>query len=200
MSTRGNYVFISVPLVVDNNLNYVLDETGSFVLDVNELQQLEESIDDSLLSIKRGQKIYVHSDNYPSNAVPSLLEFLNTDGAKSRANQHSYLGAWFVTFKCLKMLPFTRAISDRDFNREECVNPSYDDLINSKDLYGVGLETSLTGGADYTYLVCPELKSLDSSETTGKLVIYVYDWNLNFIDKFTSDIDVAELEVKGWYH
>lgn len=44
------------------------------------------------------QSIYIHSDMYPSGALPRLVEFLTTQGAKSRAFDSSYLGAWFVGF------------------------------------------------------------------------------------------------------
>lgn len=204
MSTRGNYVFCDVPLKVDKDLNYVRDEDGSFILDIDELNQLEKTIDDDLLSVKYGQKVYVHSDNYPSGAIPPLLEFLNTDGAKNRVNDDSYLAAWFVTYKCLEMLPFTRSIGDKDFNRKDCINPSYEDLVKSNDFFGVGLETNLSSWCDYTYVICPELKSLDSPCTTGKSVIYVYESNyrqknFKFVDKFVSDIDIGELEAKSWW-
>ena len=103
------------------------------------------------------------------------------------------------------MLPYTRSFYNDDFKPQDCTNPSYDDLVNSQDLFGVGLETGLSYWANYTYLICPELKSLEGTETTGNSVIYVYDVsytdkNCKFIDKFVSDIDIKELESKKWYH
>lgn len=205
MSTRGNYVFIDAPLKVDDDLNFIKDEDGKWVVDVEELRQLEDTIDDDLISIKYGQKVYVHSDNYPSGAIPPLLEFLNTNGAKNRVNDDSYLAAWFVTYKCLEMLPYTRSFYDRDFKPEDCINPSYNDLVNSNDFFGVGLLTGLSYWADYTYVICPELKSLDSPETTGKSVIYVYnvsygDKKCKFLGKFVSDVDIEELKEAEWWN
>ena len=204
MSTRGNYVFIDVPYVVDEELNYVKDKEGRLILDVKELNQLEKTIDDELLSIKYGQKIYVHSDNYPSGAVPPLLEFLNTSGAKNRVNDESYLAAWFTTYKCLEMLPYTRSFFNDEFKPEDCVNPSYEDLIASNDLFGVGLITGLSYWANYTYVICPELKSLEGTETTGNSIIYVYDVsyrnrNCKFIGKFKSTDDLEDLKEKEWW-
>lgn len=205
MSTRGNYVFIDVPLKVDEDLNFVRNENGNFVVDYKELNQLEKTIDDELLSIKYGQKIYVHSDNYPSGAIPPLLEFLNTNGAKNRVNDESYLAAWFTTYKCLEMLPYTRSFSDRDFKPEDCINPSYDDLINSNDLFGVGLITHLSYWANYTYVICPELKSIEGPETTGNSIIYVYsvsytNKNCKFLGKFKSTDSIDELKQKSWWN
>lgn len=204
MSTRGNYVFIDVPLKVDDELIYIKDENGNFIVDVEELNQLEKTIDDELLSIKYGQKIYVHSDNYPSGAIPPLLEFLNTNGAKRRVNDDSYLAAWFTTYKCLEMLPYTRSFYNNDFKPEDCVNPSYEDLVKSADLFGVGLITSISYWANYTYVICPELKSIDEYETTGNSIIYVYktsyiDKNCKFIDKFKSTDSIEELKQKDWW-
>lgn len=72
MSTRGNVVFLEKPLA---NMDYISNE-----------------------ALCNYPTIYVHSDMYPSGALPRIDEFLRTRGAKHRGCDHSYISAWFVTF------------------------------------------------------------------------------------------------------
>ena len=92
MSTRGNYVFIDYP-VKDNGNN-------EWVKDPEQIVNLKKGISDDTETIKRGNKIYIHWDNYPSGAIPRLFEFLSLEGARSRKYDKEYLSAWFVTFNC----------------------------------------------------------------------------------------------------
>lgn len=72
MSTRGNVVFLEKPLA---NMDYISNE-----------------------AFCNHPTIYVHSDMYPSGALPRIDEFLRTRGAKHRGCDYSYISAWFVTF------------------------------------------------------------------------------------------------------
>lgn len=72
MSTRGNVVFLEEPLA---NMDYISNE-----------------------AFCNHPTIYVHSDMYPSGALPRIDEFLQTKGARHRGCDHNYISAWFVTF------------------------------------------------------------------------------------------------------
>ena len=72
MSTRGTVIFLDEKLSNMNKLN------------PSKMEQYTS--------------IYVHADMYPSGALPRIMDFLEIEGAKNRAFDYSYLGAWFVAF------------------------------------------------------------------------------------------------------
>lgn len=162
MSTRGNYVFIDYP---------VKEENGNWVKDPEALVNLKLGISDDNEVIKRGNKIYVHFDNYPSYALPTLFEFLHLPGAKGRYNDVEYLSAWFVAYKTVGL--------GKTFDANAAFT-------------GCGLETRLNDWCDYTYVIVPDVK--------GTFRIFIYDYHLNFIDEIHSDDDLKELEEEEWWN
>lgn len=163
MSTRGNYVFIEYP--------YVKNEDGEWVKDVKSITNLKLGISDDTEVIKRGRKIYVHFDNYPSYALPTLFEFLHLDESKGRNDDVEYLSAWFVVYKAIGL--------DGTFTK----NTAYS---------GIGLENNLNDWADYTYVILPDIN--------GTFRIFIYDFQLNFVDEIHSDDCLQDLEEEDWWY
>ena len=69
MSTRGNYIFTTIPKVkVD----------GEWLTDVDAIKNLAVEISNDDEIVKNGYKVYVHSDNYPSYALPNQKQEVMT--------------------------------------------------------------------------------------------------------------------------
>ena len=94
MSTRGTVVFLEKPL---ENMNRINDSDFS-----------------------NYPTIYVHSDMYPSGALPRIDEFLQTKGAKHRGFDSSYISAWFVTFIANGLTKYGAIRNDQDETPLEC--------------------------------------------------------------------------------
>ena len=161
MSTRGNYVFIDYP---------VKEENGNWVKDPSQIVELKKGVSDDLEVIKRGNKIYVHYDNYPSYALPTLFQFLHLSGAKARGFDKEYLSAWFVAFKTVGL---------NETFTDEC------------SFTGVGLENYLNDWCDYTYVILPDKEGFR---------IFIYDYQLNFIDEIHSTDCLKDLEEEEWWY
>ena len=142
---------------------------------------------------------------YPSGAMKDLQAFLRMPGAKKRASDTSYLSAWFVGWKCLDMLPYTRRMGDPNFDYENCKNPSLEDMHESQDFLGVGLLQEPSDWVSYSYLIVPKLTEsgnyyLDSKDNSFD--IYIYDGCFNkFIAKINSEDDITEkYENEDWWY
>lgn len=189
MSTRGNVVFASRYYIEEKNLsetNFMRIKSGN-----NRL-------------IKNSYKIYVHSDMYPSGAMKDLQAFLRMPGAKRRASDTSYLSAWFVGWKCLDMVPYTRRMGDSDFKYEECTNPSLEDMKASRDFFGIGLLQETSDWASYSYLIVPKLTEtgnyyLDSEQNSFDIYIFEGDFE-RFLHVINSEDDISKYEDKGWWY
>lgn len=88
MSTRGTVIFLEEPL---ENMNRISDS-----------------------EFNNYPTIYVHSDMYPSGALPRIDEFLQTKGAKSRGCDSSYISAWFVAFIANGLTKYGTIRNDQD--------------------------------------------------------------------------------------
>ena len=124
MSTRGNVVFLEEPLA---NMDYISNE-----------------------AFCNHPTIYVHSDMYPSGALPRIDEFLQTKGAKHRGYDHSYISAWFVTFIANGLTKYGVMRNDQDEETPLRAGFRYIDEIRAK----------LTKGKK-------ALKKLEQQETDG---------------------------------
>ena len=188
MSTRGNYIFTTIPKV---------EVDGEWLTDVDAIKNLTVEISNDDEIVKNGYKVYVHSDNYPSYALPNLFDFLNSGGAKARSNDPSYLSAWFVAYHATNNL--------LKYNVEKPENQSFDewkefirnyeskgdDILNTHDFTGIGLENNLSDWADYTYLIIP------GSNDTFRIFIYGYKFNY-ITDVYTAE-NLKELEKESWW-
>lgn len=188
MSTRGNYIFTTIPKV---------EVDGEWLTDVDAIKNLTVEISNDDEIVKNGYKVYVHSDNYPSYALPNLFDFLNSGGAKARSNDPSYLSAWFVAYHATNNL--------LKYNVEKPENQSFDewkefirnyeskgdDILNTHDFTGIGLENNLSDWADYTYLIIPG--------TNDAFRIFIYDYKFGYVtDVYTAE-NLKELEKESWW-
>ena len=162
MSTRGNYVFIDYPIKKVGENKWEKDPEA--------IVQMKLGISDETECIKKGNKIYVHWDNYPSYALPTLFEFLRLDSALGRKTDKEYLSAWFVAYKTVGL------------------NETFTDNLS---FTGVGLENSLNDWCDYTYVILPDKEGFR---------IFIYDHHLNFIDEIHSTEDLKALENEEWWY
>ena len=105
-----------------------------------------------------------------SYALPSLFQFLNLSGAKARGFDKEYLSAWFVAFKTVGL---------NETFTDEC------------SFTGVGLENYLNGWCDYTYVILPDKEGFR---------IFIYDYQLNFIDEIHSSDCLKDLEAEEWWY
>lgn len=162
MGTRGNYVFIDYPVkqVGENE----------WKPDAEAIVNLKLGISNDTECIKRGNKVYVHWDNYPSYALPTLFEFLHLKGAVGRKTDKEYLSAWFVAYKTVGL------------------NETF---TGDCDFTGVGLENYLNDWCDYTYVILPDAEGFR---------IFIYDYHFNFIDEIHSDDDLEELAKEEWWY
>lgn len=197
MSTRGNVIFVSRFYMEENNLTEK---------NFRNIKSPKNRI------IKNSYKIYVHSDMYPSGAMKDLQAFLRMPGAKRRASDTSYLSAWFVGWKCLDMVPYTRRMGDSDFKYEECTNPSLEDMKASKDFFGIGLLQEPSDWTSYSYLIVPRLEEARDAAEKGNrnyfrytdlnsFDIYIYDGCFDkFLGKINSEDNITEYENEDWWY
>ena len=179
MSTRGNYVFAEYP--------YKKDDDGDYRLDPEQIVNLKKGISNETEVIKNGYKIYVHWDNYPSGALPRLLQFLELKGAKARAGDLPYLAAWFVTYNC-------------------CLNSHWElepcDIAAKNDFTGIGLETKLNDWCDYTYVIVPDITIKENGyiKKQNGFRIFIFDYKFDFIEEIHSTDDIEEYETAEWWY
>lgn len=88
----------------------------------------------SFASLKKNPMIYVHWDGYPSGALPILVEFLTSDGARYRINDTEYLSAYYIAWKII-----------HDFG--------YTNLKELDDYRSIGIQTECNDWCDYTYII-----------------------------------------------
>ena len=112
MGTRHNVVF----LYPENEIKYLKNGKVSFA------------------SLKKNPMIYVHWDGYPSGALPILVEFLTSDGAKHRINDTEYLSAYYICWKVIHDFGITN-------------------LKELDDYRSIGIETECNDWCDYTYII-----------------------------------------------
>ena len=181
MSTRGNILFLN---------NYYLENEGIKKKDIKKINKWSDILNN-------GHQIYVHSDMYPSGALPMLQEYLQTDGAKNRAFDSSYLSAWFVVFKGLKMLPYTVGMTT-DKNFTEITNPSMKNFKESKDYFGIGLMTGPAYDSDYSYVVAPLGEKYKTDKNSFDIYVFegVYD---NFVCRLNSEDNLNDFLDKKWW-
>lgn len=198
MSTRGNYVFIDYP--------YKKNEEGKWVKDPEQIVELKKGISDETPLIQKGHKIYIHSDNYPSYALPNLFEFLNCDGAKTRANDPSYLAAWFIAHHVTnRLLRYNvkkpEGLTYRGFGEfYKRYEPKGEDILNTDDFTGIGLENSITDWANYTYVILNDVYVEDNTWIRSYgFRIFIFDSRFNLIDEIHSTDDLEELQLREWW-
>ena len=188
MSTRGNVVFAN---------NWYIEDKELTVKDFINVRPKS-------WFIKKSYSIYVHSDMYPSGALPDLQEFLQMNGAKHRATDPSYLSAWFCAYQAFRMLPFTRSMTDRDFDYKNCKNPSYEDMKKSDDWFGFGiLQNGLSDWAEYSYLIVPkiEIKGQRYDRENSSFDIYIYDGCFNkFLGMMNTESDIDDYKEASWWY
>lgn len=200
MSTRGNYVFIEYP--------YKQDENGKWVKDPSQIVELKKGISDETPVIKDGYKVYIHSDSYPSYALPNLFEFLNFDASIARGDDSSYLSAWFVANQAVNdilkyRVAFSRDdLSFRDGSYEKFINeyaPQGKDISAINDFTGIGLLNALSDWANYTYVILADTSIENSFIHTNGFRIFIFDYEFNFIDEIHSTDDLEELKLLDWW-
>jgi len=202
MSTRGNVVFVSRWTIEELEKYFVIDYPKALTTKGEESEVL-----------KNCYKIYIHSDMYPSGALPDLQEFLQMTGAKHRAQDTSYLSAWFVGWKCMDMLPYTRRMEDGKSHYQECTNPSLEDMKKSDDFFGVGLLNELSDWADYTYVIVPNTEEAHKKAETechknyyrctdeNSFDIYIFSGALDkFLAKVNSEDNLGIYEDEDWWY
>lgn len=188
MSTRGNYIFTKFPKV---------NVDGEWVTDPDSIKNLTVELSNEDKFVKEGHIVYVHSDNYPSYALPNLFKFLNSDGAKSRANDTSYLSAWFVAYHAANNLLRYNVKKPSDLKYSELHEfynsyvPKGEDILNTGDFTGIGLANELYTGADYTYVIVP------GGNNTFRIFIYNYDFDY-ITDVFTAE-NLELLAAENWW-
>lgn len=203
MSTRGNFVFCRAP---------IKEIEGSkplrFAYDVEAIDELKKGISNETSLVKDGYKIYIHSDNYPSYAIPNLIDFLKIEGARRRAEDTSYLSAWFVAYYAAnELLPFNlpkpEGVSFEEYGKWYFeYEPKGEDIKKVTDFGGIGLEHELDDWADYTYVIVPDISLNVSTGTSWKrdgFWIYIYDGGFNFVDVIHRDDDLEELKLREWW-
>lgn len=200
MSTRGNYVFVDYP--------YKKDKDGKWVKDPSQIVELKKGISNETPLIQKGYKVYVHSDNYPSYALPELFKFLNYPASISRGNDPSYLGAWFVADKAVNdILKYRVAFSREDisiFDKSykefiENYEPQGKDIGEIDDYTGIGLLNGLAGWATYTYVIVPDTHLEGAIIKVDGFRIFIFDSKFNFIDEIHSTDDLTELKKEEWW-
>ena len=203
MSTRGNYVFVDYPYKKE-----IIDGKEQWVKDPEQIVELKKGISNETPLIKDGYKIYVHSDNYPSYALPKLFEFLNYGGAIARGNDPSYLGAWFIADRCVNdILKYRVAFCNDDLNFNdgsyrkfiEGYIPEGKDIKEIDDFVGIGLLNGLSGWANYTYVIVPDTHLEGAIIKVDGFRIFIFDYEFNFIDEIHSTDDLTELEKEDWW-
>lgn len=103
--------------------------------------------------------VYVHWDGYPSGALPVLVEYLNSEGAKRRLHDPEYLSAWYIAWKIIY-----------DFEKIPKDCPDYT---------GIGIETQCNDWCDFTYIVCREIIYILSYDGT---ILYKFHYQEEDLD------------------
>ena len=167
---------------------------------------MKKGISNETPLIEDGHKVYIHSDNYPSYALPNLFEYLNCDGAKARADDTSYLSAWFVAYHATnRLLKYNvskpEGLTWRGFDEfYKNYEAKGEDILNTSDFTGIGLENLLATDADYTYVILNDGKLLDNSfYGSYGFRIFIFDRKFNFIDEIHSTDDLEELKTRDWW-
>ena len=187
MSTRGNVLFASNFYMNDNNIKTEDIENNTRIL---------EGV------IENAFKIYVHSDMYPSGALRMLTKYLRLDGAKRRAHDTSYLAAWFVGFKCMHMIPYTRAFFSDERIEPNKIRKTYGNMEKSKDFFGVGLLKECASDADYNYIIVPKLEEENRNyyNYQNSCDILIFDWNFKHLATINSEDNLETFKEENWWH
>lgn len=198
MSTRGNYVFIDSP--------YKKDKEGKWVQDPEQIVELKKGISNENPLIKTGFKVYIHSDNYPDYAIPNLFKFLNCGGAKERADDPSYLSAWFIAHHAVNNILKYDIEKPEDWSwkqRREFYNsyePKGEDIFNTRDFTGIGLENCISDWANYTYVILNDVYIEDNTWIRSHgFRIFIFDYDFSFIDEIHTTDDIEELKQRDWW-
>ena len=190
MSTRGNVVFINFW-----TMERMREENKNI-----DFQNLKENSEE----LEYCNKIYIHSDMYPSGALPNLQEFLKMSGAKHRTTDSSYLSAWFVAYSCMNMIPYTLAMTDYEkYRNTEKTRKCFTNMKKSRDWFGVGILNELSDWAEYTYVIVPNISINENRYEFDKhnFDIYIYDGALdNYITVINSDVSYKILENEEWWY
>lgn len=146
--------------------------------------------------IQDAPNVYVHSDMYPSGAIPMLHKFLNLDGADARGSDAEYLSAWYVAYMITNNICYNLPYeSDRgeDFYTK---SRGRDDIEACRDFTGVGISKCIHGDVSYIYLV--EYKT-GTQIAVPYFEIHVFDGNGRYIDTVNTIDKVEKFEDKGWW-
>lgn len=185
MSTRGNVVFASHWYMKENNIESQ---------DIDENTRILEGI------IETGYKVYIHSDMYPSGALKMLQKYLKLDGAKHRAYDTSYLSAWFIGFKCMHMIPYTRAMFAEPRVDIDSVRKCYGNMEKSRDFFGVGLEHECSDDADFNYIITPNIKGESYYNNDNSFDIHIFDGLWKHICTVGSENSLQMYEHMDWWY
>lgn len=189
MSTRGNIIFVDHWFLEEENITK------------NDIIKNKTILNEA---IKNSYKIYVHNDMYPSGALDDLQEFLTLDGAKHRANDTSYLSAWFVGWKCLDISRYTRRFEEREFDPHEDKNPSLENFKKSKDFFGIGLMREPTDWASYSYIILPKTPIENGCYQYNKnsFDILIYDGGEfnKYLGEINSEDTLQEIQNEDWWY
>lgn len=179
MSTRGNVIFLNNYLF---KKQYELSEKDISKIFSYEYKEL----------IDKSHCIYIHSDMYPEGALNELQDFLTMDASKYRAGDTSYLSAWFVGFKCMKLIPFARAISSRKRLEYTKIPKTFNEMKKTKDFLGIGLTNGPDDWNDYQYIVIPNEIDRYKNESKNSFDIYVFAGFQRYVGKFNTENDTVE--------
>lgn len=179
MSTRGNVIFLNSYLLKEE---YELSEEDISKIFSYEYKEL----------IDKSPCIYIHSDMYPEDALRDLQEFLTMDASKYRAEDTSYLSAWFVAFKCMNLIPFARVISERKRLDYTKIPKTFDEMKKTKDFIGIGLVNGPDDWNDYQYIVIPKEIDRYIHESENSFDIYVFAGFRRCVGKFNTEENTVE--------
>lgn len=189
MSTRGNVVFLNYWTIEEMKEN---NKTIDF-----------ENLTENSEEMKNCYEIYIHSDMYPSGALPDLQEFLKMKGARHRGTDTSYLSAWFIAYSCMNQIPYTLAMTDFDKYRDTSkTRKCFGNMKKSRDWFGVGLQNELSDWAEYTYVIVPNIAEkghrYDYKNTSFDIYIY-YGALDEYVSVINSKTNLKTLEDKDWW-
>ena len=163
MSTRANVLFLD---------NWNKDDFDEFKY---------KTIDENAKCIKEARNIYIHSDMYPSGAIPVLHEFLNLNGAKARGNDSEYLSAWYVAWNVNNQIKYCMDVPYEEWKSEEFRNQKRgnDDIKQCRDFRGIGISNCIHGDVSYVYVVdYVEKGYFENEESYFDIYIYKYDYDI----------------------
>lgn len=95
---------------------------------------------DNELLVDTANGVYIHSDGYPEAVTTLLKSYLSLNGAKSRANDISYLTSFFITYTVMNKF---KDLHNKDLTLNE--------MESLSDFNGVGVING--NGGDYQYVV-----------------------------------------------